>query len=70
LMDVRRALLGIVEAVVGLRQALVVPNHQGRPILVVFPPSHLQGLVRLPVRGKREGFEAVGSCVSDAVFKR
>src|SRR5262249_21362572 len=68
--DAGRALVGIVEAVVGLRQALVVPLHEVGAELVVFAAGLLKLLVNLKVNGEGERLEAVGGRVAETILQR
>ena len=62
--------LGVVEAVVGLGEALVVAHHQLRAELVILPPRRFQRRVRLPALGERERLEAVARRVTQVVLQR
>src|SRR5262249_5950598 len=52
------AFVGIVEAVVGLSQALVVAHHEFSTEFAVGFPYRLKVCIRLPIVGEWEGFEA------------
>ena len=68
--NVGRPLLGVVDTVVGLRQALVVPDHQGGAEFVVGSAGFFQGGGVFPVGGKGECLEAVGRGVNGSILKR
>ena len=65
-----QSLVGVVEAVVGLGQALVVPNHELGAELVIGSASCFKGRIGLPTLREREGLEAVGRSVAQVVFHR
>ena len=68
--DVGRAFVGVVEAVVGLGQALVVSDHQiGAEVVVGFAGGFDRG-VRLEVLREGKGLETTPNIVSGVVFKR
>ena len=58
------------EAVVGLRQALVVADHQGGTEFVVRVADGFQGRIGLEALGEREGLEAVRRGVTQIVLQR
>ena len=64
------ALVGVVEAVVGLGQALVVPDHERGAELVIGLAGGFEGGVGLPVLGEGKGLEAVGGRVAEVVLHR
>ena len=70
LQDVGVALVGIVEAVVGLGQALVVADHERGAELVVGLAGGFEGGVGLPASREGEGLEAVGGGVAEVVLQR
>src|SRR4051812_21343481 len=70
LQDVRRALVGVLEAVICFREALAVASHKIRAEVVVLSSYLLQGLVRFELRRKWEGLKAVRGGVSETIFER
>ena len=55
---------GVVEAVVGVGEALVVADHEVSAVLVVGATDGFEGGGGLPVWGEGKGFEAVGGRIS------
>ena len=68
--NVGRGFLGVVEAVVGFGQALIVADHERGAELVILPSRRLQRRVRLEGFRKRECLETVTRCVALSVFER
>ena len=62
-------LVGVVEAVVGLRHSLAVLDHEGGAEVVVRLADGFEGGVGLPILGEGEGLEAVGGGVAESVFQ-
>ena len=66
--DRRVVLLRVVEAVVGLRQAFLVGDHDLGAVFVVLAPAVFQVCVGGPHRRKRKGSEASGWRIQKIVF--
>ena len=60
---------GVVEAVVGVGEALVVADHEGGAVVVVGAADGFEGGGGLPVWGEGEGFEAVRGGIAKSISK-
>ena len=61
-------LVGVVEAVVGGGESLVVAHHQIGAELVVGFACGFEGGIGFPVEREGEGFKAIGRCVAKSIF--
>ena len=68
--DIGGGLGGVVEAVVGVGEALIVADHESGAVGVVGAADGFEGGGGLPVWGEGEGFEAVGGGVAESIFQR
>ena len=65
-----RGLRGIVEEIVRLRHAFVVPDHERSAALVVLLADSLKIGTGFPTLRKGKGLEAIGRGVTESVFEK